>query len=65
VCLIKKIEEMVKNENGINDCLEKLKKLETEFNAALKTSDLSELFLLRQKIKQQNEKLRTVRRVYS
>ncbi len=53
---------MEKNKDSVDSCLEKLKKLESEYNQALQNFNINQLPFLRQKIKQQNEKLRTVRR---
>jgi len=53
---------MRKTETEINGCVEKLKKLEDEIKQALESVNVGEIALLRHKIKQQNEKLRTIRR---
>lgn len=55
---------MENNQNGVNGCLEKLKKLESEYNTALQNLDINNLSSLRLQIKQQNEKLRTTKRLY-
>jgi hypothetical protein len=54
---------MEKNQNSVDGCLEKLKKLESEYKQALQNLDMNSLSSLRLQIKQQNEKLRTVRRI--
>jgi hypothetical protein len=53
---------MGKNSATIDDCLEKLRKLESEYEVALNNLDMGELSFLRQKIKQLKEKLRTEKR---
>jgi len=50
------------NQHSIDSCIEKLKKLESEYNLALENFDINNLSSLRLKIKQQHEKLRTAKR---
>jgi hypothetical protein len=57
--------KMRKNETEMKGCVEKLRKLEDEIQHALQCVDVNEIAHLRLKIKQQNEKLRTIRRTNS
>ncbi|MDB5192856.1 MAG: hypothetical protein JWQ96_2419 [Segetibacter sp.] len=55
---------MQSEKSSIDVCLQKLKKLESDYNEALQQLDMNQLSLLRHKIKQQTEKLRTVKRFH-